>query len=650
MPKTSLPLPKLIHLCSNEDLEIAAAISFLTNPNELTARLNPSNQDPANSTAENSSDSIIEFTSLDARDQLAANFYTRIIKDKNSEESKNWIKLCLKLNRESILSHRPVAGIVIGALSEEFDVLTYIAHEIEKPDHRVFDLLHLTENALPFIRRISTNGIIAICKAQHEKTKNDLAAGHFFSKLQDRLKSDTNKCQEILASTKKQICEALTSLYGAVQLSLSTSSPEKTTEELIADANSKEIILRSSAIWILGRLINLNRLPSSKYKTVEKIISTAIDEENPTIQRSAIFAATEAIKISPHLAEKTLNLLNLGNKIAAQALLDHIISNTDESVNHQFIYPWLSGLAKYQNQQLTNNLDWLTYTLLSNSRTDLATYLIEQWIENLSPSSANEFSESYSSTLSEISKNKDLQSKILTNWLLKDNQKFLNPAASLLSHLWVQKIYNFEFHTETLNSIKTEDLYYLVRKFLGITTHKEHLFSATISISKSCQPQIITNNIILELLTKEIGEDYPEYTINNIKKAIEDQPKSPLIETLKSALNILNKRSEELNTLNELPELRPSTKISSALAKLRAKDMESMQEKAQENSIIRKIATIIPIKSGKASFTIQDDQLSEPNHFHSFSNSYTLPRRFTLDSAGYELNRFLYRITQRGEE
>ena len=77
--------------------------------------------------------------------------------------------------------------------------------------------------------------------------------------------------------------------------------------------------------------------------------------------------------------------------------------------------------------------------------------------------------------------------------------------------------------------------------------------------------------------------------------------------------------------------------------------MSHATEEAQKGSIMRQLATQIPIKAGVGFFTFRDGGYTDTSHMQLFSHSVALPRRDTLDTVGYEIHRLLLRNVNREE-
>jgi hypothetical protein len=180
-----------------------------------------------------------------------------------------------------------------------------------------------------------------------------------------------------------------------------------------------------------------------------------------------------------------------------------------------------------------------------------------------------------------------------------------------------------------------------------VSASEEHLLSLTMSLLKTNDAPQRTFGIVHSLLTDELGEDYPSSTVEMLEIAKSETTDSGLLALYSSAIKIINDRINELESLPRLAELKPPPKLQRQFSKAHAKQMEAASENAKKNSIMRQLATEIPIKAGVGSFSFHDGNFTEPTHFHSISTSFSLPRRYSTDAIGSELRGMMFRLAKR---
>lgn len=155
--------------------------------------------------------------------------------------------------------------------------------------------------------------------------------------------------------------------------------------------------------------------------------------------------------------------------------------------------------------------------------------------------------------------------------------------------------------------------------------------------------------LVRALCVDELGKDYPSSTINTLESACTAATEEEWKKFYTSTVEEIKSRMDALDALPRLVELRPPPEIQRQFAKARAKQMSEAVEEAQKGSIVRQIATEIPIKAGIGWFSFRDGGYTDATHMKSFSHSVSIPLRETFDTVGYEISHLMLRNVKRGE-
>ena len=91
-------------------------------------------------------------------------------------------------------------------------------------------------------------------------------------------------------------------------------------------------------------------------------------------------------------------------------------------------------------------------------------------------------------------------------------------------------------------------------------------------------------------------------------------------------------------------------RLQRAIALTRAREIERAREVADEQSIVRVISTVIPMKAGRGWFSVSNNQIGATQHLQSFSYSINLPKRALTDPVGYAIVGLHHRIATRDDE
>jgi hypothetical protein len=179
---------------------------------------------------------------------------------------------------------------------------------------------------------------------------------------------------------------------------------------------------------------------------------------------------------------------------------------------------------------------------------------------------------------------------------------------------------------------------------------EDQILSLSLSILKTKDAQKRAFGIVYALLVNELGKDYPDSTITTLEKATNSTTDPDWQSYYSGAKEAIKDRIDELDALPRLAELRPPPHLVRQFAKARAEQMRNSAEEAQKGSIIRQIATEIPIKAGHGWFSFREGSYTDTHHMQSFSQSVSLPRRHILDEVGYDTFLLGLRLVKRGEE
>ena len=203
-----------------------------------------------------------------------------------------------------------------------------------------------------------------------------------------------------------------------------------------------------------------------------------------------------------------------------------------------------------------------------------------------------------------------------------------------------------------INNFTERDFIFLVRRTLGFISDEKHLMSSILSLLNVDNANKRTGNLVLSVVSNEIAIDYPNYVIDTTIE-LKNKIRNKKSHILKIYDDILSHTEEYLNHLKKYPrrkEFEPPSASVLSFQKERDKVMAKSQEMLNEDSVVFKIATRIPLKAGIASFYYNGDfgtGYSEPSYLYPFSSSYSLPRRHVMDNVGYEIRTVMFKTAKR---
>lgn len=599
-------------------------------------------------------DKIIRFSSLEARNRCVASHVFEINKTAFAGDPQKWLEtahdlLCCEIGKADTAS-----GRLLALVHETDDIFSIAANAIETKSVRVFNALYVLKAALPYLNKLAVEEVFRLCAAQHEETKNDLCGGMLFSELEKFFISHPDTARATHLFFRDHIAEKTTGLYTAALMAIAKSLSGDAISLALEDAKSKDEILRSSALWALGQLLALSLVSKDLILSVSSTIIGGMSDSAERVRLSAISAAAQALPVTDSFDAPLVSLGEAGDQYALGAIANALFMHTADMKQKANFSDWLHLLPKVlpSSKGVLDSFDYVLQQMIADpEQQQLAITCLTAWVE----ANANDVprdksaAELFDGTVSEIANRPELLSQVITDWLLSDARQLAAAAAGLLSFLWVRKLRDVEFSASRLDDLENRDLIFLVRRMLGFVTAEENLLSLTMSLLKTKGAQHRTFRLVHSLLVEELGMDYPSSTVEVLESAKTATTDAGLLALYSSAINVINDRINKLDALPRLAELRPPPGLQRQFSKAHAKQMEAASEDAKKYSIMRQIATEIPIKAGTGSFSFRDGGFTEPTHFHSFSTSVSLPWRHATDTVGYEIRGLMFRLATRGE-
>lgn len=599
-------------------------------------------------------DRTIRFASLEARNRCVASYVFEENRAVFASDARKWLDTAHDLWRCEIGKADTASGRLLALVHETDDIFYIATDAIETKSMDVFDALHVIKAALPYLNELVVEEIFKLCAAQNEGTKNDLFAGMIFSELEKFFVRQPQTARAVHLFFRGNLAEETASLHSAAIIALAKSSPEDAVRLALEDAESQSVILKSVALWALGRLLASSLVTSDSITSVSSTIIAHMTDSVEQVRQSAIHAAAQAVPIMDAFDDSLITLGKAGDQHALSAAANALFMNTTEMKRKANFNDWLRLLRKVlpSSKGVLDNFDHVLSLMIAKpEQQQFAITCFTDWVEANTKDVPRDKSaaELFDGTVREIANRPELLSQVITDWFLSDSRQLASAAAGLLSYLWVHKLRDLEFSVSRLDSLGQSDLIFLVRRMLGFVTSEEHLLSLTMSLLKTKDAPQRIFGIVHSLLIDEIGKDYPSSTIEMLESAESVTTDAGLLALCSSAIKAINDRINELDALPLLAELRPPPRLQRQFSRAHAKQMEAASEDAKKYSIVRQIATEIPIKAGVGSFSFRDGSFTEPTNFHSVSTSISLPRRYATDTVGYEIHGMMFRLANRNQ-
>lgn len=596
----------------------------------------------------------VRFASVEARNRIIAAYKYADNREELSSNAVGWLSIAHDLWRCEIGKSDSAAGRLLALVHETCDIFIIAENAIKHDQARVFDVLHTVESALPYLREFPSDSILKLTTAQHERTKNDLMAGKFFTGLGSVLEGHPECCRTIHDCLRRDPSVATANLHPVALVALAKSSQNDAVNLALEDAVSPNITLKSVALWTLGRLLTLSLVQDDSIPIAATALSAGFTSLDEKVRSTAIRAAAGVVPVMDAFDNSLTLLGEAGDQCALGAIADTLFMSLSDMKSKTLFNDWVRLVSKVSpdSQGALENFDYVLAQLIADgTQQQFSISCLTDWVSANAKDMARDKSvaELFSAVTIELTNRPELFSQLITDWMLADNKRLASAAAGLLSHLWTHKFRCPEFSVQRLDTLELSDLLFLARRMIGFVYSEDHLLSLTMSFLKTKEAPRHVFGLVRSLFVDELGEDYPSSTIKTLESACEAATEEEWKNFFTSTAGAIKKRINALDALPRLAELRPPPELQRQFAKARAKQMSEAIDEAQKGSIFRQIATEIPIKAGKGWFSFHNGGYTDATQMQSFSQSVSVPLRDAFDTVGYEISHLLLRDVKREE-
>lgn len=599
----------------------------------------------------------LQFASIEARNLCTAvQAYRSLAKDPKEISPSALFDVALQIWVKEIRNEDLAVGHLFAIAAKRINILQVAAVLIGSDEKSVFDVLHCVEAALRYLPEIIPEDLCSLISAQYPKTENDLARGVIFNKIEDMLLEKTELARNLYQYVCNHPTETTTSLYCSALLSLAKAGELKwVTEKLLSDIKTDNQTILCSAIWTISHLLSIYNLPESEKLSFIDVLRTNYCHDVTQIKKISLRAISLAAKKHQELVIDLLFAAESHDQDALYVLASHLFLNLNSLRAYSELPSMILALT-YVAPEMRGTVECLDgiFSELLNDRdgTELVLRFLRAWLvqnAHVDWGQTKEGIEYFEQTISALSQSSEHLERLITEWLLAEEIVLAKNCSNLIRFLNVRKFKQIHFSKNILDDLDEADLILLVRRMLGYVFFEESLLALTFSLLNTENAPERTYCLIHLLLTGYIGKNYPDYTLDEIKKKAEFA--SPELKNmLDSAQENITSYRSAIERLPRVQELRPPFQLRRAIELRNSRERRKSTEAAEEKSIFRQLATTISIKAGVGHFSTHAGKIGEINHFHSLSHSMYLPRHHVNDPLGYEIRGFFFRIAQKEEK
>lgn len=295
---------------------------------------------------------------------------------------------------------------------------------------------------------------------------------------------------------------------------------------------------------------------------------------------------------------------------------------------------------------IIKDLDLILMDLLK-SDFDLFFNFLTKWIKESNYKTTNiSFCKIWGSFFNSLDFNK-MASFIFTTYLLKSEIEFHRVAADIILNKDKLSEYIFDLDKTIIEKCDLEDIIFLCRKVLGhIYDIKKmcHLFNSLLIIKiKDVQITNAMQNLFITL-----ANDYGVVVINYIKSKITNE--DTRINTIyKNILTSTEKNNELYLKKQNYYELNATYEELLELSRKEFERQNKISKQAEEQSIMSKICTKIPLKYGMGFCSNYNGKNTNASLLKEFATTINMSRQDIYSPVHEQLIRIHYKLYKRGE-
>ena len=545
------------------------------------------------------------------------------------------------------------SGRLLAIAARQLDIVALGSERIRHGTN-VFDVLHLIEAALPFLNDLNLASLIDLCEAKYERTKNDLAGGAIHGAIESWLMGRPAEAIDLHGQVLGSLTDASANLLSNAVVALARNDYAGAFELARADAEDTSPLRARVGTWTLGRLLLEATAPAELRVDVAAAVSTLIQTTTEDLRTQAIRAATGAMHSSAAFDAMLKRLANDGDQDVLAGVATALFLNADEMLARGDLQEWLgfmTGLTPKFKGAIDNFDHAMCRLLAQPTNAPVVVLALTQWAARHGERAAVDkaVAESFHATVDKLSRIEPEWSALVTDWLLSDQQQHAACLAGMLTSLPHRTPLALRLDKQRLDALEPAGLLFLARRMLGYVHDRAQVTSLALSMLESHAAKERIFPILRALLVDEIGYDYPGSTVEACKAAASTCAVEGAVEFLTGVADALEQLGKSFDDLPRLNELRPPMGLRRQFALARARQMSESVEEAQKNSIWRQIATEIPIKAGRGTFSYQNASYGPSMKMSSFSHSIEMPRREVFDPIGNAIRLMQYRLARKDE-
>ena len=548
-----------------------------------------------------------------------------------------------------------VCGQALAALHNtgDLDAFSWARQAIEA-GVRVFDVLHVLESAVALFADAKAESIFEFFCGHYEKTKNDLARGLIYGKLDPWLAGHAAVAHAIKHLHEAHPAERSGSLYACALIALMSDDFSSGHALALAAAQAEEPLVSGPALHALGLAKYGDVGSRAAFEQTIQLCSSILRDPNRPNLETAVATLTRLV---PYDEPAAVALLDEAGRTGAPLALYPISTLLWTKDKEHAAKPWFRTLlmhltaARPEHGGILRNIDFVLMGWVRDpARLPLAVEFINAWIAAQPAEAVKELNvaDAFESAIHRIAEIPSALDELLTAWLIHDDRRYPLIASKLISRLRIEGLGTLSLDNGILDGLDEAGFRFLVRRMLGYLSGDEVLIQLVFSLARTREAKTRTFGFIRSVYEQHVGHDYPHQAIEYLKaRSVDDAEGEEVRKLADEVAGALQAGLDALDALPVLKEFMPPSEKVKRFAKERHRQMNEAMEEASKDSILRQIVTNIPLKAGRRTFQRIQGRYTDVTELKSMSHSVALPRSEIFDPAGSARERFLMRRARR---
>lgn len=547
--------------------------------------------------------------------------------------------------------HENLGGCALSELHNKGEIdAVHIAIEAVRSGSDVFTVSRVMTDSLPRFDEVDIPNLLTLFGLMHPKVKNDLSQGFIYGAVGEWMKRHPVRIDEVVAA-----CLAIPQESSAPLLRMALAQGVASEwsrwlariHELIDDTSP---VIALSAIEALG-LVDWGNAGANDTAKAAAVIRAGLRSDDESVLVSSACSGLNLINTAHDQHTLIDEIVALDRHYIAHLVGDHLAFR-GEHLNAQ---PWyqdkimLLASKAGQNKGGYRGVDHILSCLFNSQGWATCMEWLHTWVV-ANASAPHEFPEEFPQLFQLISENREERGVLLAEWLKHDEIGVQKVARQVLNNAGLEEGDAPRFPASVLDEMTQPSLLHLIRRVLGNVIREGQLISLIWSVTETNDAERRAYDFVYQAMVNFVGRDYPTATKTHLESVVSLNADTPAKTLAVRILAAMKEHQDALDALPMIEELLPLTEHRHRFTKERRRQMNDAFDEANKNSLWRQIATRIPLKAGRSSFSMRGGEVGEKMHLSSISHAVAIPRSEAIDRIGSDLMRLQFNLEKEGVE